>query len=59
MKYIRKQIKEFSVDLLSRMLGFEHFTHLPKFDKNSSPHKLRMAPLTVDDEHENTTKIGI
>jgi hypothetical protein len=44
MRYIRKQIKEFSTNLSSRMLEFEHFTHLPKFDKNSSPHKLRMVP---------------
>ena len=49
MKYIRKQIQEFSTNLSSRMLEFEHFTHLPKFSKGSSPHKLRMAPPTIKD----------
>ena len=49
MKYIRKQIQEFSTNLSSRMLEFEHFTHLPKFNKNSSPHKLRMVPPTIKD----------
>ena len=48
LKYIRKQIKEFSTNLLSRMLEFEHFSHLPKFNKDSSPHKLRMVPPTVE-----------
>ena len=47
LKYIRKQIKEFSTNLSSRMLEFEYFSHLPKFNKNASPHKLRMVPPTV------------
>jgi hypothetical protein len=44
LKYIRKQIQQFSSNISRRMLGQEHFTHIPSFDSNSSPSKLRMAP---------------
>ena len=44
LKYIRKQVLQFSSNISRRMLDQEHFTHIPNFDKNSSPSKLRMAP---------------
>jgi hypothetical protein len=45
LKYIRKQVLQFSSNISRQMLEQEHFTHIPNFDKNSSPSKLRMAPL--------------
>ena len=44
LKYIRKQIQQFSSNISRRMLDQEHFTHIPTFNSNSSPSKLRMAP---------------
>ena len=44
LKYIRKQVQEFSSNISKRMLEHENFTHIPSFNSNSSPSKLRMVP---------------
>jgi hypothetical protein len=55
LKYIRKQIQQFSSNISSRMLDHEHFTHIPSFNSNSSPSKLRMAPSPKKQDKKAST----
>ena len=46
LKYIRKQVLQFSSNISRRMLEHEHFTHIPSFVNDSSPIKSSMySPL--------------
>jgi hypothetical protein len=40
------------------MLEQEHFTHIPNFGKDSSPSKLRMAPLPTKSKTLNKNLIN-
>jgi hypothetical protein len=58
LKYIRRQVLQFSSNISCRMLENEHFTHIPSFNPNSSPSKLRMAPTqeTSKDSKKSITE---
>lgn len=37
MKYIRKQVQQFSIDFSSKMMRVEHFSHVPEYKYSDSP----------------------
>ena len=57
LKYIRKQILQFSSHILRRMLAHEHFTHIPNFSPASSPSKNNMASPPQKRPNNNSSPI--